>query len=244
MTMRTTGGVRGGAPRPAPIALALLLALLFAGSPDRALARNPEITPLIVKGKNAIRDERSDRAFWYFYVAGSIDREDPEPWYYLGLALYDLGDYRNAMNAFDWALKYGLTENLRKSCRDLRTRAYQRRLDTKPHPVMAAFAKAQPNLWTAYRLMETGEFEKAARILEPAYQKLPRDFEIAATTALCMLMLNRVDDAYLPVRYAYRVARRTFGDLLEDYRLPKAAIYGKIEKLLAREKEIENFFKD
>lgn len=223
------------------IALALLLVFACATA---APARNPELTPYLIKGKNALRDEAPDRAFWYFYVAGSIDREDPEPWHYLGMSLYELGDYRNAADSFRWAFHYGLSENLRKSARDLQTRAKQRLGDTRPHPVMSAFARVQQSLWHAYRLMELGDFDKAAAILEPAWRKLPRDFEIAATVSLCMLMLNRVDDAYLPVRYAYRTARRTFGEKLEEYRLPKAAIYGKIEKLLAREKEIENFFKD
>lgn len=222
----------------------LLALLLVAALATGAAARNPELTPYLVKGKNALRDKAPADAFWYFYVAGSIDREEPECWHFLGMALYELGDYRNSADAFGWALRYGLTENLRKQARDLRTRARQRVGDTAPHPVMAAFARVQQSLWHAYRLMEQGDFDKAAAILEPAWQKLPRDFEIAATLALCMLMQNRVDDAYLPVRYAYRTARRTFGDKLEEFRLPKAAIYGKIEKLLEREREIENFFRD
>ena len=33
-------------------------------------------------------------AFWYFFVAGSLDRDEPAPWYFLGHALYRLEDYR------------------------------------------------------------------------------------------------------------------------------------------------------
>lgn len=226
--------------------LAPLLAvavLLFAAAAAGAY-ENSELTSYIIKGKNAIRDGQPDKAFWYFYVAGSIDRQDPLPWYYMGMCLFRLGDTRNAMESFNWALHYDLTENFRKPAREFMVKCKYRLIGTKPHPVMAKFAKVQSSLWQAYRLMENGEYEPAAAILEPIYNQLPYDFEIASSVALCMLHLNRVDDAFKPIRYCYKVAKKTFGNLLEAHRLPKASIYDKVEKLLKQEFEVENYFKD
>lgn len=221
-------------------ALSCLLLLLVFGLPAAALT--PKTGEYLTRGKNALMKKEFDRAFWYFYVASSIDREQPEPWFYLGIALYRLEDYKNAITALRRSQSLGLTENLRLSCRRTLVECHHRLTRTRIHPVMKKHAAHQSTLWRVFRLMEQGEFDTALTLLTPVWKDLKLDFEIATAMTVCLLRTGREDEVYRPLLVAYRIDPVTLEANLADFRLPAGRIFRLLENYLDREKRLENFF--
>ncbi len=197
----------------------------------------------IIKGKNLFRDEKYKEAFWYYYVASSINRDEPEPWYFLGITLYKLGDFKNAHTAFLWAKTNNINENYRRITNQFIVKCKYKMFETKPHKVMKIFAKVQPNLWQAYKLMEIGEFKKSAQILTPVFKKLSLDFEISVALAVSLLHTGKMEKAFKPLKSAYKISPTSLKRTLNEFQLPGRTIVRDLEKHLTDEKQLENFFK-
>jgi tetratricopeptide (TPR) repeat protein len=222
--------------------LLLLLLLLFSFSATAVLAEGSRINEYLMKGKNSLKDQNFKQAFWYFFVASSLDREEPEPWYFLGHSLYHLKDYRNALAAFQWAKEYDLNDIYLHTANRFIVHCKNKFNDTKTHPVMKKFAKIQPTLWHAHKMMREGEFLTSANLLAIAFKEIPLDFEISSALATCLLRRGNVKKAYKPLITAYRIDKITLIHTLDRFRLPGRNIVKELERYLEREKSFEEFF--
>ena len=82
------------------LVIVFLVGLLF---PSVGNTIDPFANKYLIKGKNFFTNENYKKAFWYFYVSSSIDRDEPLPWYFLGVTLYELKDYKNSYSSLSWA---------------------------------------------------------------------------------------------------------------------------------------------